>query len=208
MDDLIEKLAADARPVAPLASPWRRALTTLGVVAAGGLAAIALLETSVLPARHGGGERTWLLIEMTVLLAAGLIAVIGAFFSAVPGRSRFWGFAPLPFFVAWLVMSGAAVAANGMPWQIGQSWHCLLFIGGGGIGIGLPLIRLLSRARPIHPARVALLAGLGSAALSAFLLHFFHPFRTSPADLAVHAGGVLLVVALAALLRGRALRPA
>jgi uncharacterized membrane protein len=55
---------------------------------------------------------------------------------------------------------------------------------------------------------VALLGGLGTAAMAAFLLQFFHPFAITFIDLAVHLVAILLVVAATGLLNRRALAPA
>jgi hypothetical protein len=70
------------------------------------------------------------------------------------------------------------------------------------------LLWLLARARPIEPVPVALTAGLGIAALAAFLLQFFHPFAVTFLDLATHLAAVLLVVGAATLFNRRALAPA
>ena len=66
---------------------------------------------------------------------------------------------------------------------------------------------LLARAAPIEAGRVALLAGLGMAALATFLLHFFHPFEVTAGDVAVHLGAVALVTGVMGALRRRALKP-
>lgn len=212
VNHLIEKLSADARPVAPLASPWRRAATTLVVFAAAGGVAIAASDTGALLARHAGRERQ-LASEMAAILLTGLLAVIGAFFVAVPGRSRWWFAAPLPSFLAWLLLSGAGCYAGLLSGDRsasdgGDSLHCLLFITGTSAALAIPLIWRLSLATPVEALRVALLAGLGSAALSAFLLAFFHPFDVTFLDLAVHLAAILLVTGTLTLLRRRALRPA
>ena len=210
---LIADLAADARPVARLGSPMRRALATLGVIAAAGSVAMFASDGVALLAGHAGREG-WLPLEMAAVLATGLLAVTAAFFAAVPGRSKLWLAAPLPFFAAWLAMNGAGcyaeiVANPGQAWRMGESWHCLLFITGTSAVVAAPLAWRLSRAHPIHPVRVATLAGLGSAALSAFLLHFYHhPFDVTAVCLAVHVGAVLLVTATMIALNRRTLRPA
>jgi hypothetical protein len=74
--------------------------------------------------------------------------------------------------------------------------------------VGVPLTWLLARARPLDPLPVALLGGLGTAALAAFLLQFYHPFAVTFVDLAIHLFAVLMVVAVAGLLNRRALKPA
>jgi uncharacterized membrane protein len=63
----------------------------------------------------------------------------------------------------------------------------------------------LSRAAPIDPLPVALLGGLGVAAIAAFLLQFFHPFAVTFVDLGIHLIAILLVVAVTGLLQRRAM---
>lgn len=204
-DDLVTRLAADLRPVRPLASPLARASAMLAAVIAVGLVAIALSDITQFTTRHAGSE-TRIALEMSLTLVTGVLAVIGAFCLAVPGGSRLWLAAPLPPLAAWLLMAGA----NCPPvtdWRIGDSWHCLAFVTGTSLVLGIPLAWRLARARPIDPLGVALLGGLGSAALSAFLLSFFHPFAFTAVDLAVHVAAMLLVIGAAATMR-RALHPA
>jgi uncharacterized membrane protein YczE len=55
---------------------------------------------------------------------------------------------------------------------------------------------------------VALLGGLGSAALAALLLQFFHPFGLTIPDLAIHFAAVLIVVGVSGVARRRTLAPA
>ena len=202
---LIARLAENAPSVKPLPSPGRRALLTLAVVAAAGLLAIFLSN----PRGHLGGTDEGIRLEMMAVLATGLLGVAGAFFAAVPGRSRLWLAAPLPFFGAWLLMSGAScyadLAAGGSErMAMGSSWHCLLFITATSLGLALPVTWLLSRAAPIEAGRVAVLAGLGVATLSTFLLYFFHPFEVTAGDIAVHMGTIALVTGTIALLRRQA----
>ena len=68
---LIAGLAADARPVAPLPPPWRRASLTLAAVAAAGLVAILLSDPH--GHLHDAGGRVRL--EMAAMLATGLVAL-------------------------------------------------------------------------------------------------------------------------------------
>jgi len=49
---------------------------------------------------------------------------------------------------------------------------------------------------------------LGTAALSTFLLNFFHPFDVTVLDLGVHVGAILIVVAAMSAFNRHALRPA
>lgn len=210
---LIEALAADARPVRPLRPPIGRAAATLAAAAVAGLLAVLLAANlDQLRSLHAGRE-AMLALEMLAALATGVLAVTGAFFAAVPGHSRRWRLAPLPFLAAWLLLSGANClgllpggAAAGRAG--GESMHCLLFILGVSVVMAPLLVWNLSRARPIDPLPVALLGGLGAAALGAFLLHFFHPFAVTVPDLGMHFAAVALVIGVGGLLHRRALAPA
>jgi hypothetical protein len=92
--------------------------------------------------------------------------------------------------------------------ELGHSLDCLLFILATSIFLAPLLIWRLSRAAPIDPLPVALLGGLGIAALAAFLLNFFHETDVTVIDLAVHLVAILLVVAATGLLNRRTLAPA
>ena len=209
-DRLIERLAADTRPVRVLAPPLRRALPLLAFMGAVALVAIATMgDMDSLRTRYAGRE-TMMMIETAAMLATGALAVTGAFFLSIPGRSRLWLAAPLPAALVWIAISGMGcwrdlVRHGSGSWSLGHSSDCLLFILGMSAALGIPLFWRLSRAAPIDPLRVALLAGLGTAALSAFLLQFFHPFAVTFMDLGVHVGAILIVVGVAALLRRRTL---
>lgn len=216
-DRLVKTLADDVTPVTPLASPGRRAAATLAVVALVGVAGIGLSNTGALLARHAGREGR-LATELAAILATGVLAVVAAFYASVPGRGRKWIAAPVLPLAAWLLLSGAGCYADvltGVGAEVGagtgnaaHSLHCFVFISAASAGIAIPLAWTLARARPVEALRTALLAGLGSAALAAFLLAFYHPFAVTFFDLAVHLVTMLLVTGVVALFRGPAFRPA
>jgi hypothetical protein len=212
-DQIVETLVADARPVRTLAPPFLRALLVVtNLVLFMGLAVAAGGDVGQLLLRYAGREEM-LAWEMTSMMATGVLAVTAAFFLSVPGRSRLWFLVPMPTLLAWLLLSGLGcyqqlLRSGASGWELGESFHCLLFIVGTSILIGGPVAWRLSKARPVDPLPVALAGGLGTAAFCAFLLQFFHPFAVTFLDLGLHFTGILLVVAGAALLRGRALRPA
>jgi hypothetical protein len=183
----------------------RRATSILGLIAlASGLGLYFLGDIGQLLDRYAGREQL-LVIEMSAMLATALVAIIGAFFVSIPGRSKRWLRAPAPPFALWLLLSGAGcyddlVRKNGSGLEIGHSLDCLIFIVATSLLVGAPLLWRLSRASPIAPLPVALLGGLGTAALAAFLLQFFHPFSVTFVDLAVHLVAIGLVVGTAGLL--------
>lgn len=213
VESLIDTLVDRARPVTPLASPGRRALAWLAVIGAiGALAVYAFADVSLLLARFSGREAQ-LALEMTAMLATAVTAIVGAFFTSIPGASRRWLAVPLPPFLLWLILSGAGCYADlvkrgSSGLEIGESGECLLFIVATSAALAVPLVWRLSRAQPIDPLPVALLGGLGIAAASAFLLSFFHPFTVTFIDLALHLAAILIVVAAMGLLGRRALATA
>lgn len=194
--DLIDRLAADARPVRRLASPAVRACGWLVVIAViGGALVFARADLAEFSRRTQGGLKmaAWLLS-----VATGATAVFAASFVSFPDRSRRWALLPVPMLVLWLAAAGAGCI--GLP--TGPDIHspeCLKFILMVGSPITAFLIWRLWRARPLDGPLTGLLAGLGAAGLSAALLQFFHPFAVTALDLAVH------LAAVAALLGGGAL---
>lgn len=212
-EQLIERLAGDARPVKPLRPPMRRALLLIAAVVTMGAILVALWgDPAGMVARYAGNEAL-MMVETAAMVATALLAVIGAFALSVPGSDRRWLAAPLPPLIVWIGASGlgcwADLARLGpAAWAMPHGGDCFFFILGASLVVGAPLAWRLSRARPIDPFPVALLGGLGAAALAALLLQFFHPFGLSVIDLAIHFGAVLIVVGLSTLLRRRTLSPA
>lgn len=213
IDTIINQLAAEARPVRPLRAPTLRALLAIAAISmAAAFAIVVFGDVSELRNRYAGRE-TLLALEMAAMLATGVLAIVGAFFVSIPGRSKRWIAAPLPFIALWLLLSGLGcygefVRRGGMGWELGESMHCLLFIVATSALLAPLLIWRLARANPIDPLPVALLGGLGVAAISAFVLQFFHPFTLTFVDLVVHLVAVLIVVGAVGLVNRRALAPA
>jgi hypothetical protein len=182
------------------------------IALAGALAVAFLADAGALEARYADNQ-DMMMLEMMATLATGALGLTAAFFLAIPGRSRKWLLAPLPTFIVWLGASGLGcyrdlVRRGSASPELGHGGDCLLFIVGVSLILGVPLLWLLARARPIEPVPVALTAGLCIAALAAFLLQFFHPFAVTFLDLATHLAAVLLVVGAATLFNRRALAPA
>jgi hypothetical protein len=181
------------------------------LTAAGVAIVLAFGDVAGVTGRYAG-DVTLMAVELCAMVATAILAVAGAFVLSVPGRSRLWLAAPLPPFLVWAGASGLGcyrdLARLGSSEGIGHAGLCLMFILAASLLIGGPLLWRLSRARPIDPLPVAMLGGLGSAALSALLLQFFHPFALTVLDLTVHFGAVLAIVAITAALHRRTLAPA
>lgn len=212
-DSLIDRLTAEVRPVRPLRAPALRAAMTLAAIGVAAAFAVAVLgDASELRDRYAGREAL-LALEMAAMLATAGLAIVAAFFVSIPGRSKRWIAAPIPFFAVWLLVSGLGcygdfVRRGGVEWELGESLHCLSFILATSAVLAPLLVWRLARARPIDPLPVALLGGLGVAASSAFVLQFFHPFTVTFIDLAVHLVAILVVVGTMGLLNRRTLAPA
>jgi len=198
-DELIATLSAEAAPVRRLSSPGVRAAAWLAAIAV--VAAAAVFAWSDLADfwRRNGQPQD--LVALASALAAGIAAVTAAYHLAIPGRSRAWALAPLPFLAAWLGASGYGclrLSLSGSA-EHGDSSACFMFILVTSLPLGALLFWRLRVARPLAPRLVATLAALGVAALSAVVLQFFHGFDVTWLDLAVHAAAVLVVAGVGGL---------
>ena len=194
---LIERLAAEARPVRRLRPPGWRAMLWLTV--AGVVIALAIGLLSDLPLFMQRAQSARLDWEMAGMLLAGVLAVIAAFHLSLPDRSGLWALLPLPPLGVWLASMGYNCYQHWFTdgWALGSSWDCLKFIVGASVPLGGTLFFLLRRAAPLAPVRVAALGGLGVGSIAAFTLQFFHPFDVTFMDLATQMVAVAAVTAAA-----------
>jgi hypothetical protein len=195
--ELIESLAADAKPVRRLAPP----LTRAGLWLTGFLLLVALVTwaTGAWPLMLQRLQATRFALEMSATFLTGVAAVIAAFYLSLPDRSRFWMLLPLPALVLWLASSGYGCYRNWIEsgpqgWRLGRSSDCFVFIVTLSIPMAIALYAVLRRARPLAPVPVMALGGLGVAGLAAATLQFYHPFDVTIVDLSVHIAAVLIVV--------------
>jgi hypothetical protein len=204
---LIDALGAELTPVRRLASPWRRAVGWLLVVA---------VMAIVLFVRYGAGTmlHRWAMAPDLGWAAIGAVitaitASLSAFVLAVPGRSLRWMWLPVPSAVLWIGASGlGCLRAHipGMPvLDLQGANHCLVFIVSFSIPLSGLLIWLLRRACPLRPLLTAVMVGLASASASASLLEICHNFDAAATDLLMHAVAVAIVIVANTLLGGRLL---
>jgi hypothetical protein len=194
---LIGRLAQEARPVRRLASPLLSAALFLLAVAILGALAVALFANMAVFERRIADPK--LVVEVAATLVTGLLAVVAAFELSRPDRSWRWTLLPLPTLLLWIASSGYScwqhlLVYGPQGWVIGESADCFRFILAVSVPLGVALLLVLRRARPLTPVKVAAMGGLGVAALAAFLLQFFHPFDVTFMDLGIHALAVTLVV--------------
>lgn len=199
---LIKRLAAEAQPVRRLPPPVRRA--TLWLLAVGVAAAVAVWAFSDLDVFARRAQDPQLALDMIATLITGVAAVIAAFQLSLPDRSPGWALLPLPSLAAWIATSGYGcyrhwISVGPEGWELGESAQCFRFILLVSVPLGISLLLLLRRARPLAPMRVAAVGGLGVAAIAAGLLQFFHPFDVTLLDLSVHVVAIAIVIAAASL---------
>lgn len=199
---LIATLAASAAPVRRLRPPVLRAALFLLTVAA--VATPLVLIFADLRATTGRWRDPMVALELAGALLAGVTGVVAAFQLCLPDRARAWALLPMPFLAVWIATSGAGCYAawlrtGDLGLALGAGADCFGFILGTGLPLGAGLLWMLRRARPLSPAPVAAIGGLGAAALGAVLVQFFHPFDITVMDLGMHALAVAIVVATASL---------
>jgi hypothetical protein len=209
LDDLIDKLAAEGGRVRRLAPPMVRAALWLLVVAL--VSGLAVLSFADLPLFLSRAEDTKLQLELAGILLTGIAAVVAAFHLSLPDRPAAWALLPLPPLALWIASSGYAcyrqwVEIGPEGWSLGESADCFRMILGAGVPLGAALLLAISRSKPLNPLPVAVVGGLGVAAIGALLLQFFHPFDVTFMDLGVHAAAIGLVM-LASAASSRFLRP-
>lgn len=203
---LISQLVDDLSPVNRLASPLRRSglwLLVFGLMAIALVSATADLDLFIRRAREAV-----LMHELAGTLVTGIIAVIAAFHLVLPDRSPRWGLAPAPPLLLWFWAAGSScwhqwIVAGSDDWSIGECLKCFVWIVGFGVTLGVSLWIVLRRARPIELMLPVSIAALGSSALAAFLLQFFHPFDVTFLDLGLHLVAIGVVVATVASLARR-----
>jgi hypothetical protein len=202
---LIVDLASGLEPVERLSSPVVRALRWLAVVAAVSL--VVILRYADLGAFLHRVATPRVAVECVGTALTAITGILAAFQLSVPGRSARWAVLPLAPFLLWLGASGFGCLQNGIGGSARESVHCFVFIAAASVPLAASLLWMLRRAHPIAPLPVAALGALGTAAMAAFVLEFFHPFDVTVIDLALHLAAVALVMAVIALLRRPLLDP-
>ncbi|MBE1160049.1 NrsF family protein [Dyella acidiphila] len=204
---LIDALGAELTPVRRLLPPWRRALGWLVVVAA--VAVLLFFHYGASTMLHrwvAAPDLGWAALGAVV---TAVTAALAAFMLAVPGRSPFWMWLPVPSAVLWIGASGLGCLRAHIPGMPVLDLHgandCLIFIISFSIPLSGLLIWLLRRACPLRPTVTAVMVGLASASASASLLEICHNFDAAATDLMMHALAVAIVVVANVLMGGRLL---
>jgi hypothetical protein len=206
VDDLIDGLASRLTPVRRLRPPMLRVAVWLGA-----LVVLAVALYVVLNGQAGTmGDRPYVVPAFIAAIATAVLAAVAAFHLSLPDRADAWALLPLPTLALWLALSGLGCLADlGEPTAWGARWaetrECLLVILGSAVPLSLLLVLMLRRARPERVVRVALIAGIASAAAAGGILMLVHPHNSTALDIAIHAVCFSAVIGLNTLVGGRLL---
>ncbi|MGA7971571.1 MAG: NrsF family protein [Pseudolabrys sp.] len=195
-DKLIQKLAAGAGPVRPLASPWARTALWLAVA----LPYIALVVAVISPRADLLSKLAdaRFLIEQIATLATGIAAAMAAFASTVPGYDRKVLLLPAAPLALWLGSLGEGCLRA--LWQHGLAglslqpdWFCLPAIMLVGAMPAVAMVIMLRRGAPLFPYLSAGFGALAAAGLGNFGLRLFHPQDASLMVLVWQVGSVFIL---------------
>lgn len=207
-EQLIERLAADLRPVRQLWAPWARAVVWLAValpyVAAVVWGKLAMVD----PAQVGADAR--FVVEQAATLATALAAAAAAFRSAVPGFDGRVLLAPLVPLVLWLASVGHGCVQDWLEFgadglAIRPDWDCLPMAAVIGILPAAAIVAMLRRGAPLQPRLTLALAALAVASVANFGLQFAHARDASVMVLVWHLGAAAVLAALGGSLGARVL---
>lgn len=203
VERLIDRLADDATPVRPLASPLRRALRWL-------LAAIAVLVLIALQRGIKPGALAVLhtpdgLLAWLASIATGVLAAYATFAVSVPGRDRRWAWLPVPAFVLWIASVGGGCLADVA--RIGaaalapeqHAYDCAVAITLTGVPLGLVMLLMVRHAAAVRPVATTWLAGLSVAALGSAGVSLYHGGESAAMVLLWHVGATIAFAGVAAL---------
>jgi len=198
-DELIERLAADLKPVRPLPLPWARTALWLGI-ALPYVAIVVWAKLTVIDPIHAAND-TRFMIEQAATLATAVTAAIAAFRSAVPGFDMKILLLPMAPLALWLASVGHGcmqdwlrLGADGL--AIRPDWDCLPMAMIIGIVPAATLIVMLRKAAPLYPRLTLALAALAVASIANFGLQVAHIHDASIMVLVWHlaAAGVLAIL--------------
>lgn len=205
-EDLIDRLAGEAGPVRPLASPLRRALGWLAVALGFALAMVWAIGPR--PDLIERLTETRFLFEQGAALATAAAAAVAALALTLPDASRRWRWLPAIPGAAWLGTLGlgclrdwARMGPDGL--RLTPDPDCFFYIALIGSLPIVVLVLMLRQGAPLRPNWTLGLAALAAAAIGNFALRLFHMQDAALMVLVWQVGAVALIAALAAL-SGRA----
>jgi hypothetical protein len=203
-DELVQKLARELEPAAPLPRPAARARTWFAGAAL--YVAVLALGMGFVNGYPGGVDVTFWAVQAAAI-ATSLLASAAAFASVIPGLSRRAHSLAIAAAALWLVLL-AGTSTVDADWSAVASatheWWCVGFVVAGGAPLLVVLARMLRRGAPLNPATTAAFAALSVAALANVGACISLPHANNAITLAWH-GGVIAAATLVAAACGRLL---
>jgi hypothetical protein len=193
-EQLIQDLAATARPVRPLARPHVRAAIWLAL----SLGYVAAIMFALSPRADLSLELSDppFIIEEFAALATGVAAAVAAFATVVPGSSRRWVILPLLPLAIWLGSLGPGCIRElkqfglyGIPLE--HNLLCFPSIILLGAVPALTMGLMLRRGAPLTPHLSSALGGLAAAGIGNAGVRLIHPEDVTVMLLVWHVGGVM-----------------
>jgi hypothetical protein len=207
-EDLIDALAADAKPVRRLASPMVR--LALWLVLSAGYAALIVWVMGLRPDIQSRLADTRFVVELAATFMTSVLAAAAAFCAGCPGRPVWERFAPLPALALWIGSLGEGcwrsfVQGGAQGLQLQWDLVCFPSILLVSIVPGALMLTMIRRGAPIAPLTTTALATLAAAALGATALRLFHAQDASVMVVVWQFGSVAVLAGLGALTGRRVL---
>lgn len=208
VDQLIDDLGADLRPVKRLRSPAIRALMWLGIVAGIGVVLAYFADMPAIAHRLQAEPDMWLAVSGSSLTA--ILGAIAAFELSVPDRKPIWALLPLPGLLLWIGATSlgclrTAIIPGAPTASLVEARTCFIVIIGLSVPLSIAIVLMVRRAFPLRPNLTAVTCGIAVAAAAATLLNFAHPYDAGATDIAVHIAAIAIVIGLNRVAGGRLL---
>jgi hypothetical protein len=203
-NELIERLSAQARPVARLASPPKRLATWLLIALPYAALVLFLFRDHAAPGLSEIMTSPRYFVEQAATLLTAATAAYAAFVSLVPGRDRRVLWMPLLPLAVWLASVGQACFEDWIRYgesglRVRPDTDCLIPMLVIGIVPAVAIAVMLRRGAPLAPRLTVALGGVAVAGLVNFVLQLFHARDISVMVLVWHIGFVIVLAALAGL---------
>jgi hypothetical protein len=196
--DLIESLAADARPVRAIRPPLVR---TAGWLALAAAILLLVIEHGLRPDLAEQLRKPSFLAGCMASAATGVLAAVGCLLGSLPDRSRRWLLLPLPTLLVWVSTTGYGcltdwVSVDAGALRMGEAVRCFATVLAVSVPLSVAMFAMLRHAARLSPKLVTATAGLAVAAMTSTALSLLHQIDATLMILAWNLGMAALLVAL------------
>jgi hypothetical protein len=195
-DELVERMAMDARPVTPLRHPVRRGVIWV-VATASYCAALVVMQALVAGGSFSALPQSLLLAQVAAIVT-GAAAAVAAHTLIIPGESRRVLAWPITAGMVWVaILLVGAVREWPMPvqaLQVRHEWVCVAMIALGGLLPAAAMVRTLRQGAPLAPGLTGALAVLGATGLANVGACLAHPHSSSTVLLLWHGSTITALV--------------